>query len=473
MRTDSTPRAAGSRERTTRGPLLVLAGGIFAYGLLQALVTPVLGTFTEVFGTDRTTSTWILTAYLLSASIATPVLGRLGDSFGKKRMLLVCLGFLFVGCFMAALAPSIEVMIAARAVQGVAGGVLPLAFGIVRDTFPPARVPGAVGLIAAQAAVGGGLGTVLAGPIVDLLDWHWLFWIPMAATAVAVVAAVRVVPESGLRSAQRLPLVPTLLLSAWLVCLLLGLSQGPAWGWGSVAVVALLVGAVVVLAGWILAESRSPTPLVDVRVMRRRPVWSANAVTLLLGVSQFALFAFMPQLLQTPTSTGYGFGVSLTHAGLLLLPGAVTMFIGGTLAGRIGARFGPRTTAIAATTLTAIPLAGLVIDHSHLWQITAAMAITHLGFGITFASVASVVVQGVPRSQTGAASGMNANIRTVGGSLGTAVMAAVVTAGVVGSAFPTDAGYTRGFAVLALAGILCVVAAALIPRRRPECGASR
>jgi EmrB/QacA subfamily drug resistance transporter len=462
LRPVSPPRPADVR---TTGPLLVLAGGIFAYGLLQALVTPVLSTFTEVFATDRTTTTWILTAYLLSASIATPVLGRLGDSYGKKRMLLVCLGFLFVGCGLAAVAPSIEVMIAARAVQGVAGGVLPLAFGIVRDTFPPARVPGAVGLIAAQAAVGGGLGTVLAGPIVDLLDWHWLFWIPMAATAVAVVAAVRVVPESGARTAQRLPLVPTVLLSAWLVCLLLGLSQGPAWGWGSVAVVGLLVASALGLAAWIVTERRAANPLVDVRVMRRPAVWSANLVTLLLGVSQFALFAFMPQILLTPTWTGYGFGLSLSTAGLLLLPGAVTMFVGGTLAGRLTARFGARRTTIGATALTTLPLAGLVVDHGHLWQITGAMAVTHLGFGITFASVATVVVQGVPRAQTGAASGMNANIRTVGGSLGTAVMAAVVTAGVVGSQFPPDSGYSRGFAVLTLAALLSVAAAVAIPRR--------
>ncbi len=157
---------------------VVLAVGTAAYSLLQSLVAPVLPLFETSLHTSQDTVTWVLTAYLLSASVFTPILGRVGDMVGKKKVLVAVLVVLTIGSILAALATSISVMIVARAIQGVGGGVIPLSFGIIRDEFPREKVAGAVGVIAALIAVGGGLGLVLAGPIVNALDYHWLFWIP-------------------------------------------------------------------------------------------------------------------------------------------------------------------------------------------------------------------------------------------------------------------------------------------------------
>src|SRR5205085_11762403 len=129
-------------------------------------------------------------------SVFTPIIGRIGDKVGKERMLVVALGALAIGSLLAAVAPSIGVLVAARAIQGVGGGVLPLTFGIIRDEFPRDKVPGAVGASAALLAVGGGIGLVVAGPIVDALSYHWLFWLPMTLTAAAAVAAHLFIPES-------------------------------------------------------------------------------------------------------------------------------------------------------------------------------------------------------------------------------------------------------------------------------------
>ena len=177
--------------------------------------------------------TWVLTAYLLSASVFTPIIGRIGDKVGKERMLVAALAALAVGSLLAALAPSIGVLIAARAIQGVGGGVLPLTFGIIRDEFPREKVAGAVGTSAALLAVGGGLGLVLAGPIVDALGFRWLFWLPMILTLCAAAAAHFFVPESPERTPGRINVVSALLMSSWLVTLLLAVSQGNRWGWGS------------------------------------------------------------------------------------------------------------------------------------------------------------------------------------------------------------------------------------------------
>ena len=182
----------------------VLATAVASFALLQSLVLPVLPTVQANLHTSQNSVTWVLTAYLLSASVFTPIMGRLGDMLGKERILVVTMAALAAGSLLAALASSIGVMIVARVIQGIGGGVLPLAFGIVRDEFPREKVSGAIGAIAALAAAGAGLGIVLAGPIVEALSYHWLFWIPMIVTIGAGVAAWAFVPESPVRSQGRL-----------------------------------------------------------------------------------------------------------------------------------------------------------------------------------------------------------------------------------------------------------------------------
>ena len=157
--------------------LLALAG--VAYALLQSLVAPALPDIQHSLHTTVNGVSWVLTAYLLSASIATPVIGRLGDMYGKERLLVVVLVLLCVATTVSALATSLSVMLVGRVVQGAAGGIFPLAFGIIRDEFPRERVAGAVGIMSALLGVGGGAGVVLAGPIVQGLSIHWLFWFPL------------------------------------------------------------------------------------------------------------------------------------------------------------------------------------------------------------------------------------------------------------------------------------------------------
>jgi MFS family permease len=245
--------AAGSRRTHHQLTFAVLALGIAAFALLQSLVVPVLTTVQHELHTSQDTVTWVLTAYLLSASIMTPILGRVGDMKGKKRVFVGALVALAAGSLLAALAPSIGVMIVARVIQGAGGGMLPVAFGIIRDEFPPGKVAGAVGVLAALTAVGAGLGIVLAGPIVAALDYHWLFWLPLILTVVATVAAVLFVPESPVRTPGRISWLPAVLLSGWLVALLVALSEAPVWGWGSGRVIGLLAVAVVLApcsSGW-------------------------------------------------------------------------------------------------------------------------------------------------------------------------------------------------------------------------------
>jgi EmrB/QacA subfamily drug resistance transporter len=441
----------------------VLALGIGAFALLQSLVIPVLTTVQHQLHTSQAAVTWVLTAYLLSASIMTPILGRVGDMTGKRRVFVATLAALAVGSLLAAVASSIAVMIVARVIQGFAGGMLPVAFGIIRDEFPAERVAGAVGAIAALTAVGAGLGIVLAGPLVDALGYHWLFWLPLILTIVAAVSALLFVPESPVRTPGRISWLPAVLLSAWLVALLVALSEAPAWGWQSGRVLGLVVGAVVVAGVWVVAESRAATPLIDMNMMRRTAVWTNNLVGLLIGIGMYATFAFLPEFVQTPTAAGYGFGASITRSGLMLLPSAITMFAVGMFAGRLARRLGGKALVIAGCFTGSASMAMLAFAHRQAWEIYVSNALMGVGFGLAFSAMSALIVAAVPPSQTGVATGMNANIRTIGGSIGSAVMASIVTSQLAPSGLPRESGYTTGFAVMAGGLVLAGLAGLLIP----------
>jgi len=446
----------------------VLAAGVIAFSLLQSLVTPVLPTIEAALHTNQSDVTWVLTAYLLSASISTPILGRLGDMTGKKRMFVVALAALSAGCLLAALATSLTTMIVARVIQGIGGGVLPLAFGIIRDEFPREKVAGAVGAISALIAVGAGVGLVVAGPIVDVLGYHWLFWAPLIILVVSALAAQVLVPESPVRTAGSINWLAAVLLSGWLVALLLSVSQAPSWGWGSMEVLGLLAAAVVLAAIWVVVESRADQPLIDMGMMRRRAVWATNLVALLFGVAMYAAFAFLPQFLQTPSVAGYGFGASVTESGLLVLPQTVASFVLGLVSGPLAQRIGSKLVLVLGASISALGYLSFVLLHGTRVEIVGGSLVMGAGFGLAFAAMSNLIVAAVPPAQTGVASGMNANIRTVGGAIGAAVMASVVTAGAAPGGLPRESGYTHGFLLLTGALVLSAIAALLIPAVRRD-----
>jgi EmrB/QacA subfamily drug resistance transporter len=441
---------------------LVVGGG--AFGLLQSMVLPVLPTIQRNFHTSQNTVTWVLTAYLLSAAVFTPILGRIGDMLGKQRLLVVALSILALGSLLACLAHSIGILIVARAIQGVGGGVLPLSFGIIRDECPRERVASNVGFLAAVTAITFGLGIVLAGPIVEHLGFHWLFWIPLGMVVLGIAMAQLFVPESPIRTPGGVSWLAAVLLSAWLVALLVAVSEAPTWGWASTKTLALLGVAVVAVAAWVMVELRVRAPLIDMKMMRAPAVWINNLVTFLFGLGMYSALAFLPEFLQTPKSAGYGFGASITQSGLFLVPMTVTTFLGGLFTGRIAAGIGAK----AAVFIGAIAGCGsyliLAFAHHHSWEIYLASTLLGVGLGLGFSAMSTLIVQAVPPSQTGVASGMNANVRTIGGAIGASIMASIVTAKLLGSGFPAESGYTRGFAFLAAAMVVAGAAALLIPK---------
>ncbi len=439
--------------------LAVLAVAGLSFALLQTMVAPALPAIqARVRRVDVRAVTWVLTIYLLTASIFTPVLGRMGDMFGKERLLVIVLLVLGAGTLIAALSTSLGMLIAGRAVQGAGGAIFPLAFGIIRDEFPRERVGSGIGLISATFGIGGGAGLVLSGVIVDHLHYTWIFWLSLLVIAGAVVATHFFVPESPIKTPARIDWGGAALMSLGLTAVLLAVSEGNSWGWGSTRVIGLVAAGAVVLVLWARYELRVPQPLVDMRMMRMRGVWTTNVTALMVGFGMFGSFLLVPQLVEMPESAGFGFGASVTEAGLYLLPSAAVMLVAGPMAGWLGNRLGSRTPLLIGIALVAIAFLQLAVLHDEPWHVLLNSVLTGAGIGLAFASMATLIVEAVPQSQTGVATGMNTIMRSIGGALGAQIAASIV------GAHADEAHFVAAFLVSAAGLVLAFLAALVIPR---------
>ncbi len=443
---------------------LLIAGLTFA--LAQTMIAPALPGVVREYDTTPEGAAWLMTGYLLAASVATPLAGKLGDLFGKARVLTVVLVLFFVGNVVCVLADSIEGLIAGRLIQGVAGGVFPLSFGIINDELPAERRATAIGLMSAMFGIGGGIGLPLAGVIVDNADLSWLFATGLLALP-AAVAVWMLVPPSPARERTPIDWTGAFLLSAGLAAILFGISRANAWGWASPEILGFVGGGLLVLAGFVRVEAGTAQPLVDMGVMRRRAVLATNITGFLVGMAMFGSFLLVPQFAQTPEASGYGFGMTVTQAGLMMLPSSIVMLLAGPFGGVLGNRIGFRQVLGLGALLCCLSFALLAVAHDSVWQFIASNVLLGLGISFAFASMINLVVASVDPRDVGIATGINTVTRTVGGAFGSAFVTALLTAELIpGTRMPTEAAYTEAFAISALLAALAVVSTAAIPRAR-------
>ena len=448
-------------QERPRPVLLTLVGAGVTFSLSQTLVVPALPALAKEFEASASAVSWVLTGFLVSASIATPITGKLGDLYGKGRVLTVVMLLFSVGAVINALAPSIEVVIAGRVLQGVAGGVFPLAYGIVRDTFPREQVPGGIAIISAVFGIGGGIGLPLSGLIVDHLDLDWLFWISLVALPVAW-AAHKLVPLSPPVQQTRVDWLGAAVLSLGLATILLGVSQAGEWGWGSPANLGAIGGGLALIGVFVVIEGRVTQPLIDLEVLRKPAVAATNLTGFLVGLAMFSSFITFPQFAQAPESTGYGFGFSVTAAGLIMMPTAITQLLAGPPAARLAERVGFRGLLTIGSVLITLSFLINTLAHDHPWELVVGGMLMGVGITFSFAAMANLIVEAVPQSEVGVATGINAVMRTVGGSFGAAIVTAILTAGT--APLPTESAYTTAFGFSAVAGVIAVLASLLVPR---------
>jgi EmrB/QacA subfamily drug resistance transporter len=470
--TGSTHSSQKRRPNTAALVIFLSLGGL-SFAVLQSLVAPALSTIGADLKASESDVAWILTAYLLSASVLTPIFGRLGDMMGKRRILIIVLAILLVGTVLAALAPNLGVLIVARALQGAAGAVLPLSIGIVRDELPRERVSVTIGLLSAIFGVGAGVGIVAAGPIVQAWSWPWLFWLPGILVVIALLGTIFGIPESPIRKPGHLDILGTIVLAISLVSILLAISEGQTWDWGNWKTIGLLVLGAVALVAFVLVELRVKEPLIDVRLFKIRGVWTAHVVALVFGFVMFGTFVLIPTILELPSALGYGFGKTVSEAGLYLLPSVVGMIIFAPLAGIMIRKVGPKPPMLLGGVAVVAAFIIPAIDHSQLWEIVVSGILTGAGIGLALASLSNAIIESVPATQTGEAISANTIARTIGSSIGTAVIAAFIsahTAVLGGHPVPLDAGFTIGFWACTGVAVVAIIGAVVSPslRKRHE-----
>ena len=444
--------------------VLTLAGTAFAFQ--KTMVFPALPTFQEEFGASTAWTTWVLTAFLVSAAVTTPILGKLGDQYGKERMLLVSLGIFLLGCVGAAAAWNLWSLIGFRALSGAGGALFPLSFAIIRDEFPPARVGVGIGLLSAVFGVGGGFGIVLSGVIVDHFSWRLLFVLGSIPVAASLALVYRFVPESPIRTPSRVDVPGAVLLSAALVTFMVALTEGEHWGWMSAPILGLVAASAVIFALWVVVESRSPAPMVDMRMLAHRPVLLTNVTTMISGFALFTCFVLVPAFVESSSEHGYGFGASATQAGLYLLPSSLAMLFSGPVAGLLGRRYGSKWPLAAGMTIVALAALLLSQVHDEPWQVALASGLLGVGVGAAFAAMVSLIAENVDAREMGIATGMNTVVRMIGAVVGAQVGAALLTAQTIGSSsIPAESAFTWAFGLSAVAALAAAAVALSITRQ--------
>ncbi|MER5425797.1 MFS transporter [Streptosporangium roseum] len=410
----------------------VLAFAVAAATLQMTAVVPLLPVLQQQLHVPLTSASWTLTASLLSGAVAIPLLSRLGDLYGRRLVALTALGLLVAGALLSAMATTLPLFIAGRVLQGMAAPLLPLAMGIARQAVPRDRLPTAIGVLSAMMGVGSGAGMILAGLVGG--TYQALFWILAGLGAGSAALVALLVPESARPAPGGRPdLAGAALVAAWLVCLLLAISKGAAWGWTSSLTLGLLAGAVVLCAVWVLTARRTASPLIEIPMLLHRGTVGATVASLLLG---FALFGAITTL----SSVAQGaLGASVLQVGLYLLPTALLMLVVSLLAGRLMRRFPASSLVGTGSSLVATAALWLSFSHRDSFDLYGAAAILGVGIGLGYAALGTMAVEHVEPAETAAAGGVNALVRVIGSSLAGAVTAAVLSGAGAGWSFGASA----------------------------------
>ncbi|MDX3530435.1 MFS transporter [Streptomyces sp. ID05-39B] len=458
----------GRRAGGALVPVLAFAGIVVA--VMQTLLVPVIKDLPQLLATSPGNATWVLTSTLLSGAVATPIMGRLGDLYGKRRLLILSLAVMVVGALVSAVTSDLLIMIVGRTLQGFAMGAIPLGIGLMRDMLPREKLGSAMALMSSSIGVGGGLALPAAALVAQHADWHALYYGAAGLGLLAIGLTLLAVSESPARAGGSFDLPGAIGLSAGLVLLLLPITKGSDWGWSSGTTLALFAASAVVLGLWGVMELRVKAPLVDLRTSARPAVLFTNLASIMVGVSFYVVSLVLPQLLQLPTSTGYGLGQSMVTAGLLVAPLGLTMMVTAPVYARLSATYGPKFTLILGLLIIAIGYGAGLGLMTAAWQSLVIAVVLGAGIGLAYSSLPALIVGAVPASETGAANGLNTLMRSIGTSVSSAVIGMVLanTANDVGGvAVPTMHGFRVSFLIATGAVAVGLLFALFLPRRTP------
>lgn len=442
-------------------------------GAVEAtMIFAALRSFNAEFG-DPVMVGWIVTAFLLAAAASASLCSRLGDIYGRRRMLLGVLAVAGAGSLVSALATGIVGIIVGRAIQGVSGAVLPLCFGLARENLPPSRVPFGIGVVSAAAFVSAGAAIFVGGVLVDHLSWHAIFHVGAATAVLAWFAVWFGLPRSPrLQSSEPVDVLGAVLLVPAITGLLVALSQARYWGWADARTLAILVASLATLVLWLRHELRTPSPLIDVRLLGQRQLALANLGMVLLALGPLQSGLVLSQLLQQPGWTGVGLGLSATTAGLLLAPPMALAVLVSPGCGALAARRGARVPALWACLFLLVGWGGIALQHASIGFVAAMVVLQGIGMAAAYAVVPMLIVEVAPSERTSEVTGVSSVIRYIFNAVGSQVIAVLLAQATVSNAargpgsYPAPAAFELTLTVIAALCVLGLLVTACLPVRR-------
>ena len=448
----------------SRPSRLALACGGSFIGTLDATATNLaVPSLVSDFDTSVTTVSWVVTAYaVLMAALLAPG-GAIADFVGRERLFTLGVITFSLASLGASLAPTIEVLIAARAVQGGGAALLiPASLAFVLADTPAAKRPAAIGLWSALAAVAAAVGPTFGGLIVDVTSWRWVFLINLPVGLWLYLGA-RNLTRTKLRSDRSPDAVGATFFALSVAALVLSITQGEAWGWASTRVLGGLAATVLFGAIAIHRSSRHPAPALEITLWRSRVYAAANGISFLFGAALYIVLIIGVVFLVTV------WGYSPLEAGLAVTPGALTAAAVGIYIGRLARRPAPATLVAAGTALIAGVgmVLGLMLDSDpRLWELWVPTGLVlGVGIGAVSVGVTTAAAMSVPPQKFATATGLNVAARQVGGAVGVATFAAIIAAQPGDG--PVD-GFRAVYWVITLASVAVLLLSPLLrPRRAP------
>lgn len=419
MTTTAPPRLPGVRGDRALVVTLVLLTTVTA--IVSSLGAPLIVAIARRYDVALTDAQWALTATLLSGAVATPILGRLGAGRWRRPAVLAGLAVVCVGSLLGALPLGFGALVVGRALQGVGLALVPLAIAIARDHVAAPALPRTVALLSVTTVAGAGAGYPLSAFLAEHGGVAGAYAVGGVLTTITLALAALVLPHGDDDAGGSVDWVGAGLLSGGMVATLLAVSRGETWGWDSTRVLSLLAAGVVVLLAWGWWTLRVDGPLVDLRLAVRPGLAAPNLVAFAAGCGMYTLLALVVVVVQSAPRDGFGLGRSTLVAGSMLAPYAVASVVGSRLAQGVGRLAGTRLLLPTGCGLFLAATLLLADFHDHVLTLTAIMALSGLGSGFTFSSLAVLMVPHVPPAETGSAMAFNQVLRYLGFSVGSAL----------------------------------------------------
>jgi EmrB/QacA subfamily drug resistance transporter len=404
--------------------LAAVAVGLFMIMLDNTVVNVALPSIRTDLGIGISELEWVLNAYALTFGVLLLTGGKLADMLGRRRIFITGLVIFTVSSLACGLANGAEVLIAARTVQGIGAALMnPATLSIITATFPPRQRGMAIGIWAGVSALALAIGPLVGGILTQKISWSWIFFINIPIGVLGVIAARIFIDETRDTSPnQRLDLPGLLTSAVGLFALTFGLIETNNHAWTSTLVMSMFALAVVSLAAFVLLEMRQRKPMLDISLFRNRTFAGANSAMLLVGLAMFGIFFFNSLFIQNIL------GFSAIQTGATFLPMTVLIILVAPVAGKFSDVVGPRWLMGAGMVLLSISLLlfGRLGVHSNFWDLLPGLLVGGFGMAITMAPTTSAAMGSVPLDKAGVGSAVINSMRQVGGSIGIAVMGALV-----------------------------------------------